>query len=335
MYASKFLVAIALCLTTTLAQAAGIRLIDIPADADGPALRGAMWYPCAEPPGEVRLGKITLPGVMDCPLLGENMPLIVVSHGRGGSSIGHHDTDEVLADAGFIVAAINHPGDNFSDLSRSDDLSVYVERPADIKRLIDFMVGASPVAAKIDREQIGFFGFSRGGYTGLVLIGANPDWASATAVCQHSASHACEQIIRKELPTQPLTHEPRIKAAVIADPLAIVFTADSFAAVKVPVQLWASERGGDGVLPHDVAAAEGNLPAKHEYRVVSNAGHFAFVPPCPQALAKQLPEVCVDAPGFDRVAFHKQFDTDLLAFFRANLATARQVGGTVPERTSQ
>jgi predicted dienelactone hydrolase len=334
MYLSKFLVAIALCLAATVAQAAGFRLIDIPADAEGPALQGAMWYPCAEPPGEVRLDKITLPGVMDCPLLGENLPLIVVSHGKGGSSIGHHDTDEVLADAGFVAAAINHPGDNFSDRSRVSDLSTYVERPTDIKRLIDFMLGASPFAAKIDREQIGFFGFSRGGYTGLVLIGANPDWASATTVCQQFASHACDQILRKEFPVKPLTHDPRIKAAVIADPLSTAFNADSFAAVKVPVQLWASERGGDGVLPHDVATVDGNLPAKHEYRVVSNAGHFAFLSPCPQALAKNLAEFCMDAPDLDRVAFHKQFDADVLAFFRRYLTSARHADGMVPERAS-
>jgi predicted dienelactone hydrolase len=325
-YVSKFLVAITLCLTATLAEAAGFQFIDVPAGADGPALHGAMWYPCAEPPGEVRLGEIILPAVKDCPLLAEHLPLIVVSHGKGGSFIGHHDTDEVLADSGFVVAAINHPGDNVSDLSRSGELSIYVERPMDIKRLIDFMVGASPFAAKIDREQIGFFGFSRGGYTGLVLIGANPDWASATAFCQHFASHACDQIIRKEFPAQPLTHDPRIKAAIIADPLATAFTADSFAAVKVPVQLWASERGGDGVSPRDVAAVDRNLPAKHEYRVVSNAGHFAFFTPCPQALAKELPEICVDAPGLDRVAFHKQFDLDVLAFFRTHLTTVRHAG---------
>jgi hypothetical protein len=35
-------------------------LIDIPADADGPAIDGAIWYPCAEPPGEVRLDNFTL-----------------------------------------------------------------------------------------------------------------------------------------------------------------------------------------------------------------------------------------------------------------------------------
>ncbi|KJC56327.1 dienelactone hydrolase [Bradyrhizobium sp. LTSPM299] len=308
--------AVGFCLTATLAQAAGLRSFDIPADANGPAIHGAIWSPCAEPPGVVRLDIFALPGVKDCPLFGSRMPLVVVSHGRGGNFAGHHDIGEVLADAGFIVAAISHPGDNSFDLSRSDDLSVYVERPQDIKRLLDFMLVASPFSAAIDRERIGLFGFSRGGYTGLVVIGANSDWAKATAFCQHSASHACAQISRGEYPAQPLAHDSRIKAAVIADPLAITFTAESLSAVKVPVQLWASEYGGDGVLPRDVAAADANLLAKHEYRVVPNSWHFSFLAPCPPALLRARPEICVDAPGFDRVAFHAEFNGDVLAFFR-------------------
>jgi predicted dienelactone hydrolase len=141
-------------------------------------------------------------------------------------------------------------------------------------------------------------------------------WANATAFCQHAASNACAQILRKEYPAQPFTHDPRIKAAVIADPLAVAFTADSLAVVKVPVQLWASEHGGDGVVPHDVAAVDANLPARHEYRVVPNSGHFSFLPPCPPALVQARPELCVDLPGFDRVAFHAEFNADVLAFFR-------------------
>jgi hypothetical protein len=42
-------------------------LIDIPADADGPAIDG-------EPPGEVRLDNFTLRGVKDCPLRGDKLP---------------------------------------------------------------------------------------------------------------------------------------------------------------------------------------------------------------------------------------------------------------------
>jgi hypothetical protein len=129
----------------------------------------------------------------------------------------------------FVAAAINHPGDTASDLSRSGDLSVFIERPTDIKRLIDFMIDASPAASRIDVERIGFFGFSQGGYTGLVLVGANPDWAGARALCQQSSSHICEQIHREEFLAQPLTHDSRIKAAVLGDPLTILFTTDSFA----------------------------------------------------------------------------------------------------------
>jgi predicted dienelactone hydrolase len=312
----RLLSAIGFCLTATLSQAAGLRPVDIPPDAVSPTIRGAIWYPCAEPPGEVRLDIFTW---KDCPLVGDRLPLIVVSHGRGGSFVGHHDTAEMLANAGYIVAAISHPGDNSFDRSRSDDLFVYVERPQAIKRLIDFMLDASPFSTAIDRERIGFFGFSRGGYTGLVVTGADPVWAEATAFCQHSANNACVQIIQKKYPAEPLAHDPRIKAAVIADPLAVVFTADSLAAVKLPVQLWASEHGGDGVLPHDVAAVDANLPARHEYRVVSNAGHLDFLPPCPPGLAKERPELCVSAPGFDRAAFHKEFNTAVLKFFQDHL----------------
>jgi predicted dienelactone hydrolase len=117
---------------------------------------------------------------------------------------------------------------------------------------------------------------------------------------------------------QPVVHDPRIKAAVLADPVGFFFSADSFAGVKVPVQLWASERGGGGLTLESIAAVDRNLRAKHEYHVVPNAWHFSFVL-VPPALAQKWPEVWTDAPGFDRVAFHKEFTADVLAFFRANL----------------
>jgi hypothetical protein len=52
MYACKLLGAIILCLIATLSQAAGIRAINIPGNADGPALKGAIWSPCPQPPAE-------------------------------------------------------------------------------------------------------------------------------------------------------------------------------------------------------------------------------------------------------------------------------------------
>jgi predicted dienelactone hydrolase len=37
------------------------------------------------------------------------------------------------------------------------------------------MLGEWPDAARIDAERIGLYGFSFGGYTGLAVIGGNPD----------------------------------------------------------------------------------------------------------------------------------------------------------------
>jgi predicted dienelactone hydrolase len=73
------------------------------------------------------------------------------------------------------------------------------------------------------------------------------------------------------------------------------------------------------VTPESVAAVDANLPGKHEYHVVPNSAHFAFLPPCSAALASARPELCSDAPDFDRAAFHNQLDADVLAFFRTHL----------------
>src|SRR6516162_6737713 len=99
----------------------GFRSINVPAAADDPAVRGAVWYPCAETPAAVDLGNftklfgITVTGAKDAPITGYMLPLVVVSHGRRSHLVMHHDLAVTLADGGFIVAAINHAGDNYFD----------------------------------------------------------------------------------------------------------------------------------------------------------------------------------------------------------------------------
>src|SRR5260370_25504453 len=65
----KWLGAIILSLTATLAQGAGIRSIDIPANVDGPELKGAVWYPCSQPPeGLISAGSPCRGGrIVHCP----------------------------------------------------------------------------------------------------------------------------------------------------------------------------------------------------------------------------------------------------------------------------
>jgi predicted dienelactone hydrolase len=306
--------ALGLMLPMKSPSAAGIQALKVPGEGSLPALSGAVWYPCATAPTAMQLGPFPLFAAKDCPVVGTKLPLIVISHGRTGSFLGHRDTAQTLADAGFVVAAISHPGDNAQDSSHSDDLSAFVERPADIKRLVDYLLGSWSQASVIDPTRIGLFGFSRGGYTGLVVVGAQPRFDAAIGMCAGQTSTICDEVRQGRL--EPLVHDERIKAAVIADPLSIFFAKTSFDAVRVSIQLWRSERGGDGVTPDSIATVAEELPTKPDLRTVANSQHFSFLPPCPDELASRAHELCTDPPGFDRAAFHKEFNAQVLDFFR-------------------
>lgn len=324
----NILPALILLLATVSANAAGLKRIDIPAERGASALSGAVWYPCpGRVPEEIRFGPTSLTAVRDCSVTGESLPLVVISHGVGGWFGGHHDTAEALADAGFIVAAISHALDSGRSTIRDPgNLASMIERPADIKRLVDYMLGAWSDANRIDPARIGVFGFSRGGYTGLAVAGGTPDFRLVLNNCPtYPGNRWCEQVREGSVLARPIVHDTRIRAAVVADPaLGSEFTAAGLKDVSIPVQLWASANGGDGVRPVDVAAVARDLPVRPDYRVVPDAGHFAFLAPCSADFAKAAkdfgePELCTDAAGFDRVAFHKAFNETVVAFFKKHL----------------
>jgi predicted dienelactone hydrolase len=304
------------------AAAAGLATISVPADGAAPALTGAVWTPCAAPPEETHVGPMAMQATRECPIVGTRLPLVVISHGVGGWSFGHHDLAEALADAGFVVAAIDHPvdGGRSADRSHSGEMVALTSRPADIHRLIDFMLAGWPGHARIDPARIGFFGFSRGGFTGLVLIGGTPDLGKLLPLCDRFPDlRLCGQLRAGEQPA-PFTHDARIRAAVIADPAGgLAFLPDGLPSVGIPVQVWQSEFGGDGARPSEVADVARALPQAPDLHVANGAAHFAFLAPCGAAMAKVAAEICADAPGFDRVAFHAAMDRDVMAFFQSHL----------------
>lgn len=317
-------------------------------DMNGPALTGGIWTPCAAPATDIKLGRTTIPGVLNCAVPDGRHPLIVMSHGSAGSFLSHHDTAAALADAGFVVVAINHVGDNAQDRSRQGYLSIFSTRPREIRRVIDYMTTAWPQQARVDSTKIGAFGFSRGAYTALVLAGAKPDFQAGLAVCQDAPTlPMCRDIASGKIPQQPYVQDARIKALVIADPLN-VFPGDALRAVKIPVQLWASALGGEGVTPASVEAVRQGLGwgqgqdsgqgqdkgqgkgqgqgqdkgrgQRHtpDYQVVAGAGHFAFLAPCRPDQTQA--DICRDAPGFDRSQFHQAWNARMAAFFKAHVS---------------
>src|ERR1700730_5886601 len=160
-----------LMLTTVPALSAGFERVTV-ADPDGPPLEAGIWHPSEAPASPQPLGLYQQNVATDAAVAGRGLPLIVMSHGSGGSVEGHYDTALALAEAGFVVAAVTHTGDNYRDQSQFRRLD---NRPRHIKVLIDYMLASWPHRDLLDPARIGIFGFSAGGFTALVAIGGVPD----------------------------------------------------------------------------------------------------------------------------------------------------------------
>jgi predicted dienelactone hydrolase len=308
-------------LLAAMVRAADVREIVIPADQRGPQILAQLWTPCAAPSRPITPdsspSRLTIKGEKGCAQLGKGLPLIIISHGLFGDMFSHHDTAEFLADAGFAVVALNHTLDSASSIKdkSADDISSFLVRPIDIKRVIDFLLTSSRASFDIDPRRIGFFGFSRGGYTGLVLAGGVRNF-HAPPFPRPKEFVMCKQISDNNIPDHGPGNEPRFKTFVIADPVSFFPDKSSLQEVRAPIQLWSSDHGGMGVRPEHVASVAKNLPNAPEFHRPANSGHLSFNAPCSNEGI-----VCTDPPGFDRIDFHRKFNAQVLEFFRKNLSS--------------
>lgn len=301
------------------ARTVGFEALSIPVAGD-PPLKVGVWYPADAPESEQRLALSRQSVAPGAPVVGRGLPLVVISHGTGGSFADHYDTAHALAEAGFVVVAVSHTGDTYDDHSRAARAA---DRAPQLSRAIDYMTTAWPAHGQLDPGRIGVFGFSAGGFTALMAIGGEPDLTTVPAMCARRPGAFECGVLRGSgaaapLEAHPRAHDPRIRAAVIAAPaLGYAFAPDGLAKVSVPVQLWRGE--ADTILPNPfyAEAVRGALPTAPDYRVVPGANHFDFLPPCSAELAKVAPPIC--AGTFDRAAFHARFNADVVAFFRMTL----------------
>lgn len=280
----------------------------------------AVWYPTKAESKTLSLGLYTQQVALDAPPPKSRHPLIVMSHGTGGDFAGHADTAVALAKAGFIVAALTHPGDNRHDQSRAADVA---SRPRALSAVIDFMLADWGGHAAVDPDQIGAFGFSAGGFTVLAAAGGKPDFALMAPHCAaRPALFDCKLVADHPRPAPPpwtLSADRRIKALVVAAPaLGFTFASGGLSEVKVPVQLWRAN--DDKILPApDYAdAVRSALPVAPQFHGVPGAGHFDFLAPCRDVA--MMPLICSSAPGFDRSAFHQEFNARVAKFLRKALA---------------
>ena len=323
--ASLFLLAV---LIASPAKAAGFQYGTAP-DSDDKPIELGIWYPSDATTSTQALGLFKQDVAPYGAIAGRSLPLIVISHGTGGGASSHYDTAIALANAGFIVVAPSHTGDNYKDRSYSFTTRNFVSRVQQVSRVIDFMLNEWGGHDRIDPARVGIFGHSAGGTTALIALGGTPDMTRTAQHCKdHPEAWDCLQI--KQLSGNPATdpadppkwsRDKRLKAAAIAAPaIGYDFTTDGLAPVTAPVQLWRAEndRITTNVLNADIVKAR--LPKPPEDHLVAKAGHFAFLAPCSDPLAAIAKEICTDDAGFDRTAFHQELNQALIAFFKTQLA---------------
>jgi len=293
----------------------GFVVIAVP-NGTAPPVETALWYPAeGVAPRATRLDFFSQDLAPGAPVRGRNLPLIVISHGTGSSFTGHVDTALALAQAGFVVAAPTHTGDNTRDRTGAADLGARTRQFAVVvEHVVDHW---NPGAVNPDR--IGAFGYSAGGFTVLAAAGGTPDRGRVAAHCAANPDFFdCRLIAAAAAPAAPtvLTRAPRaLRALVVAAPaLGFTFGPGSLAELTMPVQLWQAEEDAILPMPHYAEPVRSALPRPPEFHRVAGAGHFDFMAPCPEGLARVAPAICVSNPGFDRAVFHARLNAEMVRF---------------------
>lgn len=220
----------------------------------GGAIQTVVWYPTTAPASLIKLGPFDLDVAINSEPEAGAHPFIVISHGTGGSNLGHHDTAIYLARHGFVVATPMHPGDNFQDTSAYGTDAQLFGRPRHVKAVLDAVVAHPVFGRVVDTARIGIVGMSAGGYTALVLVGGKPDFSKLGAYCREQPADPWVCGGRKsEAPPGvtdwALVRDPRIKSAVLLAPaLGPAFDRAGLADVRVPIRLYRPE--ADEVLRH-------------------------------------------------------------------------------------
>ncbi|HDS1826855.1 alpha/beta hydrolase family protein [Stenotrophomonas sp. S4] len=285
------------------------------------ALRYTVWYPAPAGSRETALtiGPPDAPlfdvgrAALDAPVAGARLPTLLLSHGNGGSARMMGWLGTALAHAGYLVIAVDHPGNNgVEEMTLPGSMLSWLR--ADDLRAALAAVQADPVLGPhVDRERLGVAGFSAGGYTALLAAGARPDLQRLLAFCQ---AHPDDGVCRPQREAVTHTMEARIAAAsspelspwishanesraipgvravfLLAPAIVQAFAPEQLSSLRQPVSIVLGE--ADTVAPpQSNGEAAQALIAGAALQRLPDVGHYDFLAGCTAVGLQRLPELC-------------------------------------------
>jgi predicted dienelactone hydrolase len=282
----------------------GSRQMQITDEAKGISFPALVLYPTEVPSAPTVFGPYTIDVSPNAPVAEGQFPLVVISHGNGGSHLVYRAISTHLARNGYVVAMLEHAGNNRNNNELEGTHENLVNRPRHVRLTMDAVSSDPQFRACVQPDNIAIIGHSIGGYTALAVAGGTP-WSEA----------------RQRV---DVVADPRVRALVLLAPATVWYLPeDSLSNVTVPILMLIAEH--DPFTPRwhaDVVLDRVPDRAQVTCRVIENAGHFSFLSPFPPQMrnASFLPST--DPEGFDREKFHERLPAELLDYLDEKLKGA-------------
>ncbi len=278
-----------------------------------PKLRVTIWYPA--PPGtpEIPLdaGPLFTAGTAapNAPAAAGRFPVLLLSHGFGGTARIMAWLGTALARDGFIVITVDHPGNNALDPMTAPGAVLVWDRVEDLHAALLAAARDAVIGPHLDLTRLGAAGFSAGGFTALAAGGAVVDHSHFLAFC---AAHPDDGVCapqrefpvtaaqRARLLAQPalqadIAHAdgshaiPGVRAVFVLAPAIVqAFAPASLGQMTIPVDIMLGD--ADRVAP----PATNGLVAAHAIpgaalQVLPGVGHYDFLATCTDAGRAEIP----------------------------------------------
>lgn len=285
----------------------GFRKILVRDEIQNAAVPVAVLYPtCASEQAE-RFGPYSLEVAVDAPVAESDLPVVVLSHGNGGTPWAYRDLAKHLATSGFVVVLPEHTGNSRNDNSLEKTSANLENRPRHLSLAIDAAFADALVGPHLRRSGVGVIGHSIGAYTALAVAGGKP-WA---------APHETPDRQPRLVTVRP---DSRVRALVLLMPATFWFIADSLREVNIPILIRSGSR--DEITPPSHAELVMNSVADSslvQHEIIAGAGHFSVMSQFPPALTGPTFPPSLDPDRFDRVAYQTTLFADIERFLVSNL----------------